>query len=377
MIVSRSHVSKVFRSGFLLAVMAAAMQSPAHAQSDAGVSVQRMQEELARRDAVIAELVERIRALEAGGNAAALPPVAAAQTMTDAGPAPQESGGGDFEVDRLAAARALERSLVQEGLSLLAPGQVEFTPALGFSRIESDFPALIQAGGTMLIGTVDQRLNIAESGMNLRIGLPLDAQFEFGLQYRTVHLQERTLAGGTATSSNGRTSSGFGDIGMGLAKAIFAQEGARPRLMGRLTWLTGSGKEFGNGLFLGGGTSALAGQLSASWRSDPVVFFVTGAYTRYLSNDVLGRKDGLASSLGLSVAISPETALLFALDQSYTSAIRAGGVRLGGTDLLSSLLTISSSTIVGRQYLLRADVGIGLTNDAPDYRIGLALPMRW
>jgi hypothetical protein len=364
----------------IAAMLALALPVAAHAQPESGIDVQRLEQELARRDAIIADLLDRVRALEAGraasGPAADQPQPAAGSASPDT-VSETATTSGDFAVDRLAAERALERSLVQQGARLLDSGRFELTPEFTFSRFEADFPALLLVGGDSRIGAVEQRLSASELGANLRIGLPFDAQLEIGVPYRIVRLQTRTRVGGTLQSSDGRTGSGLGDIEVGLAKSIAAQHGWQPQLVGRLVWTTGPGKEFDNAIFLGGGTSALSGQLTASWRSDPIVFFVSGGYTRYLSNDVLDRSDGVALSLGGSLAISPETALLLSLDQSYTGAADEDEVQLPRTDRLASILNLSAATIVGRGVLLRVNMGIGLTDDSPGYFVGLTLPVRW
>jgi hypothetical protein len=64
----------------------------------------------------------------------------------------------------------------------------------------------------------------------------------------------------------------------------------------------------------------------------------------------------------MGLAISPENALVFSIDQIFAAELELGGRRLAGTD--------RQSTLLGQRYALRVNAGVGLTDDAPDYRLG-------
>jgi hypothetical protein len=144
-------------------LVAPALFGGAPPQESEDVTVQMLQKELAKRDAIIINLLNRVKALEAeqagdsksistqADTAPATNDDAVAATNSPASapagaPANQTAGGG-LKIDALAAERALERSLVQEGARLLRPGEIEFYPGITFSRYESDFPTTVQSGG--------------------------------------------------------------------------------------------------------------------------------------------------------------------------------------------------------------------------------------
>jgi hypothetical protein len=292
-------------------------------------------------------------------------------------PAGQAAGGGGLKIDALAAERALERSLVQEGVRLLRPGQIEFDPGFTFSRYESGFPATVTSGNDSFIGEVRRTLNVYDPRANIRMGLPFNSQLEIGLPSRFVNSGLGTTVGGAVQSSTEQSGSGFGDMQIGLAAVLAREKSWRPNAVGRFVWLTGSGSAIENGVFLGGGNSGLATQLSAYWRRDPVVFLMNGGYAHYFEGSGIRPGDNINVSQGVALAVSPETALTFSLDQSYAKAFKNNGTELPGTDRLSSVFRFSTSTILGRGLFLRLSAGVGLTRDSPRYQFGVSLPFRF
>jgi hypothetical protein len=367
----------------------AAAQAAEHAEN---VTVQKLQEELAKRDAVIVDLLNRVRALEselatgserraaADGEAGAAQngldgtaePAAAPSTTS----APASKAAGEPEIGRLQAERALERSLVQQGARLLPPGEIEIAPGFALSRYEGGFPTLLMTADQDVVGQRQRTFDVYDWRTDLRLGLPWRSQLEIGLPYRRVSEQISTDVDGIVQAAENMSGAGFGDVTLGLAKTFGAGD-SQPNLIGRLVWLTGSGTERTGGVSLGGGMPGAAARLSAYWRRDPVIFLVGGGYTHYSPDAGAQAGDTLDASLGLALAVSPETALFFSLDQTFRSAFKRDGVELPGTDGVSSTLRVSASTILGRRLFLLVDTGIGLTQDAPDYRFGVSLSSRF
>ena len=378
-------------SALMLAVamlVAPALYGGAPPQQSEDVTVQMLKEELAKRDAVIIDLLKRVRALEAerngdsksaGSGTAAAPAKKTEAVAAKSAPASAPAGqaGGGLKIDELAAERALERSLVQEGVRLLRPGQIEVDPGFTFSRYESDFPTTVTSGNDTFIGQVRRTLNVYDSRAALRIGLPFNSQLEVGLPSRVVNTGLGTTVGTAVQSATDRSASGLGDVQIGLAAALATEKSWRPNVVGRLAWLTGSGTAIDNGVSLGGGNSGLASQLSAYWRRDPVVFLVNGGYAHYFEDSGIRPGDIIDVSQGVALAVSPETALIFSLDQSYMKTFKRNGTELPGTDRLSSIFNFSTSTILGRGLFLRLSAGIGLTRDSPRYQFGVSLPFRF
>lgn len=352
----------------------------AWAQSDDGLSREQFREELAERDRIIINLLHRVETLEKrlaredGESPRDAPALASAPGATRL-PEPGHQSGG-LDIDELAAERALERSLVQEGTLLLGPGHLEIGVGSVYSRSERRFPALVTVDGDTYVGEIKQDADVFEWNTGIRLGLPLGSQLDLSIPYRSLSTDSQVRVDGLLRTAEGRSGSGMGDITIGLATRLLTEKSWRPNLVGRLGWLTGTGEDDDGDLALGGGTEALGLQLSASWRRDPVVFLLSGGYTNYYAGDNLLPGDRAELSMGAALAISPESALIFSVDQDVSDEFELNGVELPGTDRHSALFTVSASTILGRGVLLRLIAGIGLTEDAPDYQLGVSLPVR-
>jgi len=344
------------------------------AQPKTNVTTEDLRDALAERDAIIIDLMHRVEALE--HERASRPGDAeiasAGETLrTDATHSDAES---EVSIDELRAERALERSLVEEGARLLPPGRLEIVPGFTVRHYETDFPSVLSMGSENIIGEEYNKLDLYEREIDLRFGLPWASQLEIGIPYRKIERQMKTAGMiGSVQSVVDQSGSGAGDITLGFAKILASESNVRPNLIGRLVWLTGSGDERDGAVQLGGGTSGVGAQLSASWRRDPVVFTVSGDYTHYDEHDGLRPGESVGVSLGLGLAINPDTALMFSLDQAESREFERNGVKLAGTDGTFTTLGLSAATILGRRLLLRVNTGIGLTEDAPDYRFGVSL----
>jgi hypothetical protein len=366
----------------VLACLAFVWSSMVVAQGEhEAVTAAHLREELAKRDAIIIELLNRIEALEvergvspSGSDLSRVEARAVDNNVVDT---PEGTPPRDFDVEELRAERALERGLVERGARLLAPGQIELVPRVRLSHDEGMFPvALMDDGGTR-IGEIERTFDLYERRADVRLGLPLGLQLEVGVPYLSIDQQMKTGINGAVQSAVDQSGSGEGDATLGLAKAFGADGSQGPTVIGRLVWLTGSGDERDGAVLLGGGHSGLNAQATAYWRRDPVVFLMSGGYTYFEEKDSLQRGDSFSLSLGLGLAISPEAALLFSLDQARTSKFSRAGVALPGTERLSSSLGLSAQTLLGRKFSLGVDADVGLTDDAADYRFGVSFSSRF
>jgi hypothetical protein len=207
--------------------------------------------------------------------------------------------------------------------------------------------------------------------------MPWGSQFEGSLPYRYVARDETTDVLGSIQSSDDTDGHGIGDLRLGMAKTIISRESGWPDLIGRITWDTGSGKRTDDGVPLGYGFAALQGEVTALYRQDPMVFLGTAGYEYSFEKDNIRLGDELQFALGTSIAISPETSISFGLDQTYSWDAEVAGRRFDGSDQFVSNFTFGASTIVWARTLLRISAGIGLTDDAADYSVGISIPSRF
>lgn len=375
-----------------------------------------LQQELYRRDLMIASLLRRIERIERGvplpeeplpeealsegtltekaldgvraGGAPAGSGVAAAAARPDAAGAqaqvgPGEAAGTDRAADRsrqtlLSPDRALERVLARDGTLLLAPGQVEVEPGFSFTRSEEDAPVFVTNGGpSFFIGEDGVERDEWTGSLSVRAGLPFDSQLELLLPYRYVDQSTVTEIGFGEVRDVHEKGHGFGDLAVAAAKTLVRQKGWRPDLVGRVSWDTRTGETSDDDVPLGGGFDEIGASLSALTRQDPLAFFATIGYETTLERDDIDPGDEVQLSIGTALAASPATSLRFSFDQRFIDEAEFDGERLGGSDRTIAELSLEVATILTRGVLLDVGVDVGLTDDAPDYTFRVSLPIRF
>jgi hypothetical protein len=388
-------------------------------------AILQLQRELQSRDLVIANLLHRVEELErrmvlsanqldqavggagpvsfrrprggeAGAPATASPPppntpdptrepensepvqTAQAQPPETGDQAAPTQAPGQFEIEEGAIDRALERTLVQEGVLLLPLGQAEIEPSFSYTRQELSVPTFFTQNGSTFVGEQELRRNEFQSGTTLRVGLPLDSQIEVAIPYNYVDQDVTTTVGGAPQTHNSEFGQGFGDLNVGLSKTLL-QEGAGwwPDVIAGVTWDADTGKTQDNGVFLGGGFNELSGSLSAVKRQDPLAFVGSVSYAKTFEHDDLEPGDELGFSLGTILAASPETSLSFFFNQAFTDDTKIDGDKINGSDQVIGTLSLNAATILGPNTLLSITGEVGLTDEAPDYAIGASVPIRF
>lgn len=316
--------------------------------------------------------VEDLPALAAAGDPAtsAAPPPPAQGTAPS--PAP-----GQFKVDKDAAQRALERTLVVEGALLLPFGLAEIQPSFSYTRSEVDDLALLTQEGERFFAQRKTRQNIFSSDLFLRFGLPFDSQLEFGIPYQYIDTEEVADIGSVERDFGGHNvvrsdSAGFGDFQLALAKGLLREGLWWPNLIARVTWDSDSGR-----IPLGSGFNELTGELTATKRQDPLVFIGSLSYTTSFEKNDIEPGDQLGFSVGAILAASPETSLRLILDQTFVNDFKIGGRTIKGTDQTIGSLNFGASSVIGDGKFLDFTAATGLTDQAPDYSVEVTFVVRF
>ena len=325
----------------------------------------------------VKDLMTRIEAIERSTNptppAQSPPPQL---TGSDSARTEVQQGFAKLEVDEQAAQRALERTLTQGGALLLPAWRMQFAPSLTYSLNQTDFPTFIFDDEVLLLASNDVKRTAVNANLAVRIGLPFDSQLELGLPYRWVDEEIRTrvqgVSFGQATERNGN---GFGSIQIGLAKTFARERGWRPDVVGRITWDTGSGHRTDNGVFIGGFES-LGGSLNFIKRKDPLVFLGSASYRTFFKDGGIKPGDQFAFSFGTALAVSPSSSLFASITNQFLGKTKFGNEQVDGSDLTSVAFSLGASTIISRGLLLNLTTGIGISENAPDYSIGLSASMQ-
>jgi hypothetical protein len=280
---------------------------------------------------------------------------------------------GQPEADKKTAERALERTLVSTGALLLPLGQADIEPGFSYIRSEQRAPVVFTSGGASVIAEQQVNSDIVGAVVQLRIGLPADAQVEFNVPYSHVTEETVTEVGFQPQARTTMRHSGMGDVSVALAKALLVERGWRPNLVARLTWDSDTGKTELNG----SGFNEARISLVATQRQDPLVFLWELSYQKAFEKDGVKPGDEAGLSFGALLAASPETSLRVVLNQIFVSDIELGGSSLPGSRTVASTLTFGASSIIGAGKFLDFTVQTGLTDAAPAYAFGVALAMRF
>jgi uncharacterized coiled-coil protein SlyX len=345
-----------------------------------GATVEELQTLLAERDAAIIELQNTVRVMmdrlesveRALGSDVEAPPAGMARSPAPVAPATAAGGAaepveefGRLAVDELAAQRALERTLTQRGALLLPAGTLEISPTFGYSfNTFEDAPVTAKIERSVLTADLD-----------LRIGMPFDTQLELGLPYRWADEDVQPRVPVTTWDASSQDGSGAGGLRVGLAKTFFRERGWRPDMVGRFTWNTGSGDLTDGGVLIGDFESIEA-SLTFIKRQDPIVFVGSIGYENFSSEEGLKPGDQLSFSLGAAVAITPSTSFSSSIGNQFLDEARFRGEDLEGSGFTSVTLNLGASTVIARGVLLSLVTGIGVSDDAPDYSIGLSSTIR-
>jgi hypothetical protein len=263
--------------------------------------------------------------------------------------------------DDEAATRALERALVREGGALLPAGTFEVEPFFNYShaeRTEANF-----------------RRDAFGPGVEVRAGLPWHFQFSANLPYVVEY---------TNDASGSRTTHGIGDPTFSLTYQMLREREWVPNLFTTLNYKPDVGR---NTTFLstapvaiGSGFTTLSAGLTATKRRDPVVVFGSYNFLHTFSE----RKNGVEVELGNDhnvrmgtiFAASPDTSLRAAFDLTFQDSIRVGDLVVDRHKPVG-IFEIGGAMVLSERALFDVVLGVGVTNSAPDYRIAVALPIRF
>lgn len=396
----------------LIAAALATLPQTARAATGDTPTTRELLRKIEQRDALIEDLQKRVQQLEQhaapAGTQKAPPPAAAATPAPGPSPAggppapagkppasasaPEKAppgqppaagqaksakaGPGQFEVDEEAAQRALERTLVITGALLLPYGQIEFQPGFNYVRQQTDFPVLANTPSGTTVAEINSRADIIGGSVFMRMGLPFDSQLELFVPYQSIDRETLVEQAGQVANYNSDKGTGFGDIRLGLAKTLLTEKRWWPDVIARFTWDSDSGQT-PNGVVQGSGFDELEGSITLTKRQDPLVFIGNVSYQSAFEKNNIRPGDELSFALGAVLAASPETSLRVILNQNFIGKVEINGNNIKGTDRVSSTLNFGASSIIGRAKFLDFTAGIGLTNDSPDYTVGVSFAMRF
>jgi hypothetical protein len=372
----------LLRCAFALAALAiATLGDRALAQAPArSPSVEQLQAEIERRDNLIADLLQRVQALEQRLGVAAPPPTSPTPTPPAA---PGARAAAEEAAEEALLERALERSLVLAGGATLPRGQREIEPSIFYDYTQRSGLAAFDLG---VVSRSFRRENVG-AGLTFRAGLPWTSQLDVSVPF--VHQRIEAVVDSATSSSS---TSGIGDIQVALTKQFLAEPGARFGLLGGVGWVHARNNaalepivfglpDFATPAAIGAGHDSFVARVAATKRMDPLVFVGSYSHGWNRSESVAGASvragDADSVSLRAILAASPEVSLRSGLSFTRTDNTRVNGVTLGGTRATATVLELGTSVVMNRNRLLDIAIGVGLTADAPDFSVSVSMPIRF
>jgi hypothetical protein len=272
--------------------------------------------------------------------------------------------------------RALERALTRESALVLPRGMYEVELGLEYAYRGSDALELIDVAGQTQVARQAVRQDRLAAHLGVRAGLPWGMSGEVRLP--GVLVRDEVIVG---ADQDRATELGLGDVEVALTKQLAVDRPGRPGALVSMSWLIPTGDFQLGEPTPGGGFHAFQGAATGVMRQDPLVFFGTLSYT------FVGERthDGLAidpgSRIGLRLggllAVSPRTSVRGAFQMSFRGRTEVNGSEVPGSDAVFGTLEIGLSTLLTPTSLLAIQLGIGVTDDAPDFSISASLPTRY
>jgi len=273
----------------------------------------------------------------------------ALQTPADPGSEPLRS---DDE-----GARALERLLVTRGGLVLPKYSLEIEPEVSYSH----------DGASSLRTNRDTVSTV----LALRVGLPFDSQAEVRMPY-VIH-----------DETSGSSTSGVGDLQLSFTKELIRERDRVPTVLAMVRWQAPTGEnEFLPGrLAPGTGFNIFDAQVTLVKRFDPIVFIGAAAYAVVLPERQRGvlvePGDVFSVKLGGILAASPDTSVGLALNLARSERAKVAHRTVSGTDQVIGSIELGVAQILTKRLLLNVTTEIGVTEDARDLRLSIAVPIRF
>ncbi len=365
----------------------AAVQSAASGTDDSEQSLKRLITEqytlISRLQRQVDELTQRLDSMQNPSNGKASHPDSPPSTgQRSAGSHSNHQGPGSFAVDVEAAQRALERTLTQTGALLLPAGQFDLLPSVSYTRWELPSPLFVSVRNTitgspsdLVLANEQIKQDEYAGNLGLQVGLPGESQFELGLPYYSVSQTQLADLGASGRFVSTMHGQGLGDLTLGIAKTLSHEQGWRPDLIGRIGYTWGTGAQQNNGVLLYGGNPSYHVQFVALKRQDPLAFIGSISYQHSFEKNQIMQGNQTGFSIGTMLASSPQTSLQFSFSDTFAQAIQVNGIKIPGSEQNIGMFNLGASSIISKKVMMNVVLGIGLSNDAPKYQIGVTVPI--
>ncbi|MGH8469433.1 MAG: hypothetical protein ACREVY_10780 [Gammaproteobacteria bacterium] len=292
-------------------------------------------------------------------------------------PEESEAEKGDRRKEAEEAKRELDQFLRAQKL-LFKPGEVQLEFGASYAH-----DTAVGAGFSNRV-----RFRVASANFLMRYGLAEDLEFNFAVPLVYAERDDdRGLLGlirvGTTTPfpPTRHAGVGLGDISWALRYAAIHEKGALPEVTLNVNAKSDTGDEH---RALGTGDWNVGTGVSLVKTIDPVVFFGSLGYTWALEEEDVDLGRSISADVDLGDQIPYSIGMGFSLNDrvSFSMAMAGAAIRraeVNGREIRGSGLDINSfqfmTTVqLAKRVYLEPFVGFGLTDEAPDFLVGINVP---
>jgi hypothetical protein len=303
-----------------------------------------------------------------------------------AGPESEEVGTTKKEERQYSAERVI---LEQQRGVLLPAGQLVVQPGFQYTNIGRnlvDVSGFFPIPGLIFgrIETASINRNFYTTSLDLRYGLHRRAEFEVTVPYSFRSDRSETDLGGTNEQVESIRDSGIGDISFGVNTQVLYQRKWWPDTVLNLLVKAPTGASpfdvNSNELAFGTGTWGVNGGFTMVRALDPAVIYGSIKYLWDIEDKTNGLTfdlgDGFEYTAGLAFSLNERLAFTTSLQHSIIGRSKVNGQSIAGSDLNAARLFLGASYRMTQAITANLNLGIGLTDDAPDYSLELSFPLR-
>jgi hypothetical protein len=294
-----------------------------------------------------------------------------------------------------------EQVLIQTGGVLIPKGTFVLEPAFSYTHFDRSNIAI--SGFTIYQALVVGTIEVAETDRDIfslqltgRYGITNRLQVDARVPYLVRRDESIIPASTTGDPSVSDTvyDWGIGDFEAGINYHFFQGKGSAPDLLAnlRVKTTTGSdpyeietktveGRQVPTGLPTGSGHWGVAGGLTFSKVSDPIVYYGGMSYFWNIERDVGGDfgtinpGNSVDLFLGMALALNEKSSLTIAFQDIWTQETQQNGDDIVGSSLNSGTVFLGASYRINRRFNFLTSLGFGVTKDAANFQLSFAVPI--
>ncbi|MDJ0943665.1 MAG: SPOR domain-containing protein [Kiloniellales bacterium] len=308
--------------------------------------------------------------------------------------------------------KRIEREQVQPAVQAIEDQSGALTPAGNFvleprfEYVNDQRNRVLLEGFTVIPAISVGNIDIRQVDRDTLIGsttarLGITDRFEVDVNVPFVYREQDTTARPVGTGSEEERTdnldgNGLGDIQFAGHLQLNSGAGGWPFFIGNLSARAPTGKDpfdvdldentgLENELPTGSGFWGIEPSLTMLYPTDPVVLWGTAGYLWNIEesknikstgeNVDIDPGDALRFSVGMGVALNEKTSFGLGYQHDYVLKTKQDGTKVQNSDLQLGSLLLSGSYRVNDSTSLNLQVNAGLTDDAPDARVLLRMPM--